>query len=166
MFKTISLMVVLIGALNSLPDQYWNQASQNQIQDQAKHFFLNQPAPLPAPVPLPVPVPAPAPVVIPAHPVVVQAGPFPIQAPTITNNGETIIETLVGGVPFNCIGRPTGHYRDSHFCDVFHACVYGQQRKTYACPFVGEAQYFDEITRKCEFVRNNPLGCASNAFYH
>lgn len=160
MFKTFSLVVFFIGALNSLPDQYWNQAPQNQ--DQGKHFFLNQPAP----IPLPVPVPAPASFVAPVQPVVVQAGPFPIQAPTITNNGETIIETLVGGVPFNCIGRPTGHYRDSHFCDVFHACVYGQQRKTYACPFVGENSYFDEITRKCEFVRNNPLGCASNAFYH
>lgn len=90
---------------------------------------------------LPIPVPAPAPV--PA----LHAG-FPIQQPTITNTGETIIENLVGGIPFDCRGRPSGHWRDGRFCDIFHACVFGMQRKTYACPFVGERTYFDEITRR------------------
>ena len=51
-------------------------------------------------------------------------------------------------IPFNCLGRPTGHYRDSRFADIFHACVYGSQRKTYACPIVGERTYFDEITKR------------------
>ena len=77
-----------------------------------------------------------------------------------------IIENLIGGVTYSCDGKPTGHFRDSHFCDVFHACVFGQQQKTYACPFVGEAQYFDEESRKCEFVRSNPEGCTSKVFFH
>lgn len=149
-----------------------------------KHLFIQNapsffhphvhpiPAPAPVPVHIPVPAPLPVPLPVPAHPPVVvapapaPAGPYAIQQATITNSGETIIENLIGGVPFNCAGKPTGHYRDTHFCDVFHACVFGQQRKSYSCPFVGEAQYFDDITRKCEFVRNNPLGCATNAFYH
>ncbi|CAF1002984.1 unnamed protein product [Brachionus calyciflorus] len=70
--------------------------------------------------------------------------PFPIQQKTQTSSGEVIIENLIGGLPFNCLNKPTGHFRDSFFCDVFHACVYGQQRKTYSCPFVGELVYFDD----------------------
>lgn len=73
---------------------------------------------------------------------------YPIQQPTITNTGETIIENLIGGIPFDCRGKPTGHWRDHRFCDVFHACVFGIQRKTYSCPFVGERTYFDEISRR------------------
>ena len=93
------------------------------------------------------------------------SGPYPIQQPTITNTGETIMENLLAGLPFNCVGLPTGHHRDSKYCNIFHACVYGQQRKTYLCPFVGEHTYFDEVTRRCEFVRNNPSVCASSVFY-
>lgn len=74
-------------------------------------------------------------------------GPFTFQKPTITNTGETIIENLIGGIPFDCAGR-SGHFRDSRFCDIFHACVWGIQRKTYACPFVGERTYYDAISRK------------------
>lgn len=92
------------------------------------------------------------------------SGPYPIRQPTITNNGETIVENLIGGIVFNCQGKPTGHHRDAKYCDVFHACVFGQQRKTYSCPYVGENTYFDDITRRCEFVRNNPAGCSSNAY--
>lgn len=134
-------------------------------------LIFNQPL-LPFPFPMPAqfpqfgpppPPPGPAPLPLPKPPA---NGPFSIQQPTITQNGETIVENLIGGLNYNCHGRPTGHYRDTKFCDVFHACVFGQQRKTYACPFVGEPQYFDDITRRCEFVRNNPLGCASNAFYN
>lgn len=147
------------------------QQQQQQNQDPSKHLFLNQPPlrPLPAflsapvaPAPLPLPLPFPQPAVV-AVPV---PKPFAIQQPTITNTGEIIIENLLGGIPFNCLGRPTGHFRDTNYCDVFHACVHGQQRKTYSCPFVGEAQYFDDVTRRCEFVRNNPLGCSSRVFLH
>ena len=155
--------------------QNQQQEQQQQVQlnqEPSKHLFLNQqpirpvvqlaPAQWPLPVQVPVQVQAqPAVVaVIPAQ------KPFPIQQPTLTSTGEVIIENLLGGIAFNCLGRITGHYRDNHFCDVFHACVHGQQQKTYTCPFVGESTYFDESTRRCEFVRNNPLACHSKAFYH
>lgn len=94
----------------------------------------------------------------------VPPGPFVIRQPTRTNNGETILENLIGGISFNCQGKPTGHHRDTQFCDIFHACVFGQQKKTYSCPFVGENTYFDDTTRRCEFVRNKPAGCPSNAY--
>lgn len=90
--------------------------------------------------------------------------PYPIQQKTMTPSGQIIIENLIGGLRFNCANKPTGHYRDSFFCDVFHACVHGQQRKTYACPFVGEFVYFDDRSRRCEFVRNFPFGCLNNNF--
>ena len=119
-----------------------------------QHVVYPQPAPLPVPVPAPlpvhIPVPVPVPAPLPPHPIHgVRPGGFPIQQPTITNTGETIIETLVGGIPFDCSGRPSGHWRDGKFCDIFHACVFGYQRKTYACPFsYGERTYFSEITRR------------------
>jgi hypothetical protein len=97
---------------------------------------------------------------------VVQRGPFAIQQPAIGATGEIIIENLVGGIPYNCIGRPSGHYRDNRFADIFHACVHGSQRKTYACPIVGERTYFDEVTRRCEFVNRNPNCCVNVSFYH
>ncbi len=87
--------------------------------------------------------------------------PFPIQTPVLSWTGEVIIENTIGGIPFDCRFRPTGHWRDSYFCDIFHACVHGQQRKTYACPIVGERTYFDEITQRCEFVHLNPAICAA-----
>lgn len=92
--------------------------------------------------------------------------PYVIQQPTITTNGKILIENLLGGIPFKCAGRPSGHYRDDYLCDVFHACVHGQQQKTYSCPFVGEAQYFDDNTQKCEFVKENPFGCSTKIFYY
>lgn len=99
-------------------------------------------------------------------PSILPQGAYPIHQPTITNTGETIIENLVGGIPFDCRGRSTGHWRDNKYCDIFHACVYGIQRKTYVCPYVGERTYFDETTRRCEFVYRNPHGCGSNSYYH
>ncbi|CAF0833475.1 unnamed protein product [Brachionus calyciflorus] len=90
--------------------------------------------------------------------------PYSIQQQTFTPSGQIITENLIGGIPFNCLNKPTGHFRDSFFCDVFHACVYGQQRKTYSCPYVGELLYFDDYTKKCEFIRNNPYGCLQNNF--
>lgn len=99
-------------------------------------------------------------------PSILPQGAYPIHQPTITNTGETIIENLVGGISFDCRGRSTGHWRDTKYCDIFHACVFGIQRKTYVCPYVGERTYFDETTRRCEFVYRNPHGCGSNSYYH
>lgn len=92
-------------------------------------------------------------------------GPYPIKQETITNTGEKIVENLIGGIPFDCTTKPTGHWRDGKFCDIFHACVYGQQRKTYVCPIVGERTYFDEVTKRCEFLNQNPSACTVNQFY-
>lgn len=91
--------------------------------------------------------------------------PYPIKQETFTNTGEKIIENLIGGIPFDCTTRPTGHWRDENYCDIFHACVYGQRRKTYVCPIVGERTYFDEVTKKCEFMNQNPTACSKNQFY-
>ncbi|RNA11164.1 hypothetical protein BpHYR1_037554 [Brachionus plicatilis] len=111
------------------------------------------------------PAPAPQPVLVDkGQPS--QSGPYDIKHETLTSNGQKLVENLIGGVVYNCAEKPTGHFRDAHFCDVFHACVFGQQQKSYACPYVGEAQYFDDETRKCEFVRSKPDACASNAFFH
>ncbi|RNA07289.1 hypothetical protein BpHYR1_033795 [Brachionus plicatilis] len=112
------------------------------------------------------PAPIQVPVQLPVESRPAQNGPFSIQQPTITQNGETIVENLIGGLDFNCQGRATGHFRDVKFCDVFHACVFGKRKKTYACPFVGEAQYFDDANRRCEFVRYNPQACELNEFYN
>lgn len=140
-----------------LPSKMYKQNS-----DHAKQIFLNHPSLFPF-QPVPVATPVFAKPSIPALPV---PKPFQIQQPTIGIDGQVIIENLLGGVPFNCWGRPSGHYRDNYFCDVFHACVHGYQRKTYSCPFVGEVQYFDEMTQRCEFIRKNPFGCSSKFFYH
>ncbi|CAF1075776.1 unnamed protein product [Brachionus calyciflorus] len=151
-----------------------NQQQVQLNQEPSKHLFLNQkpirpvvqlaPAQwsLPLQVQLPFQVQAQPPIVA----VIPAQKPFPIQQSTLAITGEVIIENLLGGIAFNCLGRVTGHYRDTHFCDVFHACVHGQQQKTYTCPFVGESTYFDESTRRCEFVKNNPLACHSKVFYH
>ena len=69
---------------------------------------------------------------------------------------------LTIGIPFDCVHLPTGHWRDPNFCDVFHACVHGYHRKTYACPIVGERTYFDEVTQQCQFVRFNPHACVAD----
>jgi hypothetical protein len=97
-------------------------------------------------------------------PSILPQGAYPIHQPTITNTGETIIENLVGGIPFDCRGRSTGHWRDNKYCDIFHACVYGIQRKTYVCPYVGERTYFDETTRRYHLYPtfNNPFYNDSN----
>lgn len=74
-------------------------------------------------------------------------------------------EELVSGIPFDCRGRPNGHWRDLRYCDVFHACISGEQKKTYSCAQLGERIYFDETTRRCEFTKNNPLGCQMNTYF-
>ncbi len=57
-------------------------------------------------------------------------------------------EELVSGIPFDCRNKANGHWRDGKFCDVFHACISGEQRKTYSCPQTGDRTYFDEITKR------------------
>ncbi len=132
--------------------------SKNYIYANGYPIIYNNPLPQPHPAQVVIaPVPAP---VVPVVPV----GPYPVQQPIVSAQGDVIVENTIGGIPFDCRGRPTGHWRDTRFCDIFHACVHGYQRKTYACPIVGERTYFDEITKRCEFVSKNPIGCATNVF--
>jgi len=99
--------------------------SKNYVYANGYPILYNQPAVVVAPPPAPVAA------------VPVPVGAFPIQQPVISSQGDVIIENTIGGIPFDCRGRPTGHWRDTRFCDIFHACVHGYQRKTYACPIVG-----------------------------
>lgn len=57
-------------------------------------------------------------------------------------------EELVSGIPFDCRRKPNGHWKDTRYCDVFHACIGGEQKKTYSCAQLGERIYFDENTRR------------------
>lgn len=92
----------------------------------------------------PQPILAAQPVVVAKQPI----APFPIQKPVVSHTGQIIIENTLGGISFDCRFLPTGHWRDTNFCDVYHACVHGYQRKTYTCPIVGERTYFDEFTQR------------------
>ncbi|RNA20523.1 chitin binding peritrophin, partial [Brachionus plicatilis] len=74
-------------------------------------------------------------------------------------------EELVVGIAFDCRGRPNGHWRDGQFCDVFHACINNEQKKTYTCAQLGEKTYFDEETRRCEFAKHKPLACPTNRYF-
>ena len=51
-------------------------------------------------------------------------------------------------VPFDCKGRIDGHWRDGRYCDIFHACLSGEQKRSYGCNQVGERFYFDDVTQK------------------
>ena len=62
----------------------------------------------------------------------------------ITNIGEEI----VSGIMFDCKGKINGHWRDHRYCDVFHACISNEQRKTYSCAQIGERVYFDEASKR------------------
>jgi hypothetical protein len=57
-------------------------------------------------------------------------------------------EELVSGIVFDCRGKLNGHWRDTRYCDVFHACIGGEQKKTYSCAQLGERIYFDETTKR------------------
>lgn len=89
----------------------------------------------------------------PEQTIVQNVAPFAIQKPIVSHTGQVIIENTLGGIDFDCRFRPSGHYRDSNFCDVYHACVYGYHRKTYTCPIVGDRTYFDEFTQRYYFNR-------------
>ena len=57
-------------------------------------------------------------------------------------------EELVTGIPFDCRRKSNGHWKDTRYCDVFHACIGGEQKKTYSCAQLGERIYFDETTKR------------------
>ena len=57
-------------------------------------------------------------------------------------------EELVTGIPFDCRRKSNGHWKDMRYCDVFHACIGGEQKKTYSCAQLGERIYFDETTKR------------------
>ena len=59
-----------------------------------------------------------------------------------------IREETIMGVTFDCRGKANGHWRDTRYCDVFHACIGGEQRKTYSCAQLGERVFFDENTKR------------------
>ena len=67
-------------------------------------------------------------------------------------SGISLPENLIAGIFFDCTGKPTGPNKDPKYCDVFHACVYGQQQKTYACPQIGDRFYFDEASQRFIFI--------------
>jgi len=57
-------------------------------------------------------------------------------------------EELIEGIEFDCLGKPDGHYRDYLYCDVFHACIASERKKTYSCAHVGERNYFDDDLKR------------------
>jgi predicted heme/steroid binding protein len=65
-----------------------------------------------------------------------------ILLPPIQNQKEVI------NVVFDCKGRLDGHWRDGRYCDIFHACLAGEQKRSYGCNQVGERFYFDDATQK------------------
>lgn len=54
------------------------------------------------------------------------------------------VPTDLQSIKFDCTGKPTGPNKDPKYCDVYHACVFGKQSKTYACDQMGERFYYDE----------------------
>jgi hypothetical protein len=67
---------------------------------------------------------------------------FILLPPPMHNQKEVV------NVPFDCKGRLDGHWRDIRYCDVFHACIAGEQKRSYACYQVGERFYFDDVSQK------------------
>lgn len=66
-----------------------------------------------------------------------------ILLPPPTHNQKEVVN-----VPFDCKGRIDGHWRDTRYCDVFHACLAGEQKRSYACYQVAERFYFDDASQK------------------
>ena len=67
---------------------------------------------------------------------------FILLPPPVQNQKEVV------NVPFDCKGRIDGHWRDARYCDVFHACLAGEQKRSYACFQVAERFYFDDASQK------------------
>jgi hypothetical protein len=79
-----------------------------------------------------------------------QPSPSQTNVPSQGGNGVVapVTENLLTGIQFDCTNKPTGPNKDPNYCDVFHACVYGKQQKTYGCPQVGDRFYYDASTQK------------------
>lgn len=65
-----------------------------------------------------------------------------------TRQEPAVEENLITGVAFDCANKPTGPNKDPRFCDLYHACVFGRQLKTYSCPQLGERFYYDEKSQR------------------
>ncbi|CAF3242334.1 unnamed protein product [Rotaria sp. Silwood2] len=74
-------------------------------------------------------------------------------------------QKVIVNVPFDCKGHIDGHWRDLRYCDVFHACLAGEQKRSYGCNQIGERFYFDDTSQKCEFASRNLNGCQSNQYF-
>ena len=57
-------------------------------------------------------------------------------------------QKVIVNVPFDCKGRIDGHWRDVRYCDVFHACIAGEQKRSYGCNQISERFYFDDASQK------------------
>ncbi|CAF5215326.1 unnamed protein product, partial [Rotaria magnacalcarata] len=51
-----------------------------------------------------------------------------ILLPPPVQNQKVILDVV-----FDCKGRIDGHWRDTRYCDVFHACLAGEQKRSYGC---------------------------------
>lgn len=63
-------------------------------------------------------------------------------------------QKVVVDVPYDCRGRVDGHWRDQRYCDVFHACIAGEQKRSYGCNQIGERFYFDDVSQKYDPRKN------------
>lgn len=81
-------------------------------------------------------------------------------------DNENTREELISGIKFDCRSKANGHWRDYRYCDVFHACISNEQKKTYSCAQLGERIYFNETTKRCEFLKYNPNACPTNMFFN
>jgi len=57
-------------------------------------------------------------------------------------------QKIVVNVQYDCKGRIDGHWRDTRYCDIFHACISGEQKRSYGCNQIGERFYFDDASQK------------------
>ncbi|CAF2065572.1 unnamed protein product [Rotaria magnacalcarata] len=77
----------------------------------------------------------------------------------------TLNQHVLTNIPFECKGRLDGFWRDLRYCDVFHACIAGEHKRSYGCPQFGEKFYFDEKAQICDFAFNKTGVCETNDYY-
>ncbi|CAM4841736.1 unnamed protein product [Rotaria magnacalcarata] len=77
----------------------------------------------------------------------------------------TLNQHVLTNIPFECKGRLDGFWRDLRYCDVFHACIAGEHKRSYGCPQFGEKFYFDEKAQICDFAFNKTGVCETNNYY-
>ena len=71
-----------------------------------------------------------------------------MQSATSSNSLSSSSSVELSGIEFNCRHMPSGHWRNDKYCDLYHACVNGERRKSYSCAQLGEPIYFDDITKR------------------